>query len=125
MDELGPDGEVDAFVLSRRLGHRIGLASWGGPGAARGDRFERLVAAFDTLDGADSFVHPEAMAAVASSGKSAEYRALDDITEVFGEALDGLPGAETDHPLFARAAANWSGEAGDGGSGPVSPSMSP
>ncbi|MGD0314123.1 MAG: cytochrome [Acidimicrobiales bacterium] len=110
VDELGPEGQVDVFALSRRLGHRIGLASWGGPGAARGDTFERLVEAFDTLDGADSFVHPDAMAAVASSGKSAEYRALDDITEVFGVALDELPGTETEHPLFARVAANWSDE---------------
>ncbi len=39
-DELGPEGEVDLFSLSRRLGHRVGLASWGGPGAAEGERFE-------------------------------------------------------------------------------------
>jgi cytochrome P450 len=109
-DELGAEGQVDAFVLSRRLGHRMGLASWGGPGSAHGQRFERLVAAFDALDGADSFVHPDAMAAVAASGKRAEYRALDDITEAFGTALDDLPGHQAEHPLFARVAAQWGGE---------------
>ncbi len=113
VDELGAEGQVDAFALSRRLGHRMGLASWGGPGSADGQRFERLVAAFDTLDGADSFVHPDAMAAVAESGKQAEYRALEDITEAFGTALDQLPGHQPEHPLFTRVAARWSGESAD------------
>ena len=40
-DELGPEGEVDLFSLSRRLGHRVGLASWGGPGAAEGSASRR------------------------------------------------------------------------------------
>jgi cytochrome P450 len=115
VDELGAEGEVDAFVLSRRLGHRIGLASWGGPGSDGGERFERLVAAFDALDGADSFVHPEAMAALASSGKTVEYEALDDITDALGAAWDDLPGVEMEHPLFARVAARWSGESSDEG----------
>ena len=115
VDELGAEGEVDAFVLSRRLGHRIGLASWGGPGSDGGDRFERLVAAFDALDGADSFVHPDAMAAVASSGKSAEYAALDDITDELGSALRDLPGVEAEHPLFTRVAERWSDESAEKG----------
>ena len=34
-DELGSEGEVDLFSLSRRLGHRVGLASWGAPGTNR------------------------------------------------------------------------------------------
>jgi hypothetical protein len=64
--ELGPRGTVDLFDLTRRLGHRMGLASWAGPGSAQGDTFDRLVAAFDTLDGSDAFVHPDAMAVAAS-----------------------------------------------------------
>ena len=75
-DELGAEGEVDLFALSRRLGHRVGLASWGGPGAAEGERFETLVRAFDQLDGAESFVHPDAMAHVAATGKAEERQAL-------------------------------------------------
>ncbi len=31
---LGDTGELDVFVLARRLGHRIGLASWAGPAGA-------------------------------------------------------------------------------------------
>ena len=34
--ELGSAGSVDLFDLTRRLGHRMGLALWAGPGAALG-----------------------------------------------------------------------------------------
>ena len=108
--ELGTSGEVDVFALTRRIGHRVGLASWGGPGAASGARFEQLVAALDTLDAAESFVHPDAMAAVAASGKAAERRALDVVEELIGEGLAELPGAEAGHPLFDRVAAAWADE---------------
>ncbi|MGH9207610.1 MAG: cytochrome P450, partial [Acidimicrobiales bacterium] len=70
VDELGASGAADVFGLTRRLGHRMGLASWGGPGSAEGASFERLVDAFDVLDGAEAFVHPDAMAAVAVSEKA-------------------------------------------------------
>ena len=76
--ELGPAGSVDVFDLTRRLGHRMGLASWAGPGSAAGAAFERLVAAFDTLDGSEAFVHPDRMAAVAASGKRAERAASEE-----------------------------------------------
>ena len=85
--ELGSDGVVDLFGLTRRLGHRMGLASWAGPGSAEGDPFERLVLAFETLDGSDAFVHPDAMAAVAASGKQAERAALDEVVAVVETAV--------------------------------------
>ncbi|MCW2786133.1 MAG: cytochrome [Marmoricola sp.] len=110
--ELGPQGTVDVFGLTRRLAHRMGLASWAGPGSAEGAPFERLVLAFDTLDGADAFVHPDAMAAVAASGKSAERAALAEITEVIGGAVDHLdsrPDPEG-QALFGRIVAAWDGE---------------
>jgi cytochrome P450 len=107
IDELGTTGEVDVFALTRDIGHRIGLASWGGPGSADGERFERLSRAFDELDGADSFVHPDAMAAVAATGKAAEYEALAVITDEVGGALDELGGVEANHDLFARIAGAW------------------
>ena len=105
--ELGDQGVVDAFELTRRLGHRVGLASWGGPGSATGSRFEALVTAFDTLDGSESFVHPDAMAAVAASGKAAEIDALSVVSEHIGRAVTELPGNEPDHPLFTRLVAAW------------------
>jgi cytochrome P450 len=108
--ELGDAGEVDVFELTRRLGHRVGLASWGGPGSASGERFDRLVGAFDILDGAESFVHPDAMSAIASTGKSAEYEGLNVVIAELSDALGELAGVERDHPLFARVATAWADE---------------
>ncbi|KAA0024710.1 cytochrome P450 [Antrihabitans cavernicola] len=114
--ELGDAGTVDVFALTRRLGHRMGLASWAGPGNDTGDNFERLVLAFDTLDGSDAFVHPDAMAAVAASGKKAERAALADVGEVIGAALELHNGTESNDPddsLFGRIAAAWADEPDD------------
>jgi len=107
VDELGDRGATDVFGLTRRLGHRVGLASWGGPGATTGARFEALVGAFDALDGAEAFVHPDAMAAVAASGKADEVRALAVVADQVGRSVAELPGEEASHPLFARVVAAW------------------
>jgi len=113
VEELGEQGTIDVFDLTRHLGHRVGLASWGGPGAASGTRFEVLAAAFDTLDGSEAFVHPDAMAAVAASGKAAEVAALADIAEQVGRSCGELAGHEAEHPLFTRLAGAWAGEPPD------------
>ncbi len=110
VDELGASGEVEVFALTARLGHRVGLASWGGPGSDRGDRFNRLAEAFGVLDAAESFVHPDAMAAIAASDKRAERSALEVIVELIGEAVDQLPGSESEHELFTRIANRWATE---------------
>ena len=114
-EELGPAGEIEVFDFTRRLGHRTGLASWGGPGAASGIRFARLVDAFDTLDGAESFVHPDSMAAVAASGKAGRARRAGGRRRRDRRALHELPGHEPEHALFSRVAAAWAGEPGDEG----------
>ena len=112
--ELGSDGSVDLFGLTRRLGHRMGLASWAGPGSAEGDAFERLVSAFDILDGSDAFVHPDAMAAVAASDKRAERSALDTVVAVVGQAVHRCDsGAVAANALFGRIVEAWSSEASD------------
>ena len=108
--ELGPEGTTEVFALTRRLGHRVGLASWGGPGSATGARFDRLAEAFDALDGSDAFVHPDAMAAVAAAGQADEIAALEIINDEIGAAFAELPGREDDHPLFARIATAWQNE---------------
>ena len=112
--ELGVSGSVDVFELTRRLGHRMGLASWAGPGSARGEAFERLVRAFDTLDGSDAFVHPDAMAAVAASEKRAERAALDEAAEIIADAVHRRDGdGSGDQTLFDRIVDAWRGELGD------------
>jgi cytochrome P450 len=110
IDELGSSGSVDVFALTRRLGHRMGLASWAGPGSARGEAFERLVRAFDTLDGSDAFVHPDAMAAVAASGKRAERAALDEVADIIADAVHRPDG---DDGLFGRIVDEWRSELED------------
>jgi cytochrome P450 len=110
VDELGPSGTVELFALGRRIGHRVGLASWGGPGAALGDRFDRLVNAFDTLDGSDAFVHPDAMAAVAASGKADERAALEVVVAELGAGARAPAAGPADPTLFGTIVARWSDE---------------
>ena len=111
VDELGSEGEVDLFSLSRRLGHRVGLASWGGPGAAEGERFDSLERAFDQLDGSESFVHPDAMAHVAATDKAEERRALAEVTAQLGLGLQqwrqDRDGDHDRHTLFGRVVGAW------------------
>src|ERR1700741_2473385 len=109
--ELGPAGSVDVFDLMRRLGHRMGLASWAGPGSADGEAFERLVRAFDTLDGSDAFGHPDRMAAVAATNKRAERAALDAVADIVAAAVHRFDtGDKDDQALFGRIVDAWSSE---------------
>jgi cytochrome P450 len=110
--ELGPAGSVDVFDLTRRLGHRMGFASWAGPGSADGEAFERLLRAFDTLDGSDAFVHPDRMAAVAATGKRAERAALDEVADLIAAAVHRFDAGDKDNQaLFGRIVDAWSSEA--------------
>ena len=109
--ELGPAGSADVFDLTRRLGHRMGLASWAGPGSAEGEAFERLVRALDTLDGSDAFVHPDRMAEVAATDKRAERAALDEVAEIVAAAVARLDAGDRDgHALFGRIVDAWASE---------------
>ena len=85
--ELGAAGTIDAFGFARRVGHRLGLACWIGDRAAEPPWFDRLVAELDQLDGADAFVHPARMRAVASADKQAERAALARFEAAVGELL--------------------------------------
>jgi len=84
---LGTEGTFDAFGLARRVGHRLGLACWIGDAAADPPWFDRLVADLDRLDGADAFVHPNRMPAVASSDQQVERAALARFEVAVGELL--------------------------------------
>jgi cytochrome P450 len=111
-DEMGDAGVIDVFAFTRRLGHRMGLAAWAGERPSRDARFDELVAALDELDGSAAFVHPEAMARVAASGKRAELAAMDDIEALVTttiRARDARPPDARPDDLFARTMANWDG----------------
>jgi cytochrome P450 len=103
---LGDEGEFEVFALSRRLGHRIGLSSWAGPAGAAAENLDVLVAAFDALDGSESFVRPDVMATLLASDKKEERAALDTITELIGASVAGF-GDQQAHPLFARIVSAW------------------
>jgi cytochrome P450 len=112
--ELGEQGTVDVFAFSRRLGHRMGLAAWAGesPSLAHDDaaRFDELVTALDQLDGSAAFVHPEAMAAVAETGKRAERAAMARVEELVITTVrdrDAQAPAVRPDDLFARVMAHW------------------
>ncbi|MGO9157248.1 cytochrome P450 [Mycobacterium sp.] len=112
--ELGPAGSADVFDLTRRLGHRMGLASWAGPGSAEGEAFERLVCAFDTLDGSDAFVHPDRMAEVAATNKGAERAALDEVAEIVAAAVRRYEAGDRDgQTLFGRIVDAWTSESSE------------
>jgi cytochrome P450 len=114
--EMGSEGTLDLFDMSRRLGQRVGLASWGGPGSSDEPVLGTLIGAFDILDGADAFVHPDAMAAVAANSKAAEKEALAVVTDLFADAARAVEADSTlaaEHPLFARIVGAWSDGAED------------
>ena len=55
---LGDRGTFEVFDECRRLGHRLGFASWAGIEAASPAYHERLVALFDRIDSSEAFVRP-------------------------------------------------------------------
>lgn len=112
LGQLGDSGELDVFVLARRLGHRLGLRSWGGPAASADRDFDALVTAFDALDGSEAFVRPDVTAALSASDKRTERAALTSITEIIGATVDGFDD-QAGHPLFARVVAAWRDEPND------------
>lgn len=117
--ELGDTGEVELFALTRRLGHRVGLASWGG---LRGDAnryFEPIVNALDRLDSAESFVHPHRAFLSIVTGKRDERRALHELDRLFGQLVSnreprheesGVNNESED--LFDRICQGWSDTSG-------------
>jgi len=113
---LGRTGEIEAFAFTRRLAHRMGLASWGSPLATRPGRLEKLIPAFDALDSSESFVHPSKGFLTWASGKRRERAALAEIEAAYREILgerDATPEAERQEGFFAELCANWEGEPED------------
>jgi cytochrome P450 len=116
MAELGPSGRFEAFAEAKRLGYRLGLASWAGAEAASPRFLPALISAFERLDAADSFVRPLSTAFSQATGKRRERRAMREIEAVFhtilserrasgrrpGDFLDQLEASFGDVPLPAR-----------------------
>ncbi len=118
LEAMGAKGEFEAFAHSRRLAHRMGLASWGGRAATTPDRIERLIRAFDALDSSESFVHPERAFVTWATGKRREKAALAAIESIYAEILKELPplspdGTSGEPGFFDRIRAAWRDSTGD------------
>src|SRR6185295_9332656 len=87
LDELGAAGTFEAFALARRLGHRLGLASWAGREAAAPGTLDRLIPPLDRLDSGDSFVRPAQAFVTALTRKAPERRAMREVEAIIGEIL--------------------------------------
>ena len=74
--ERGDAGTFEVFATMRRLGHRLGLASWIGPEAAAPPWLDRLIPLFDQLDSSDAFVRPARAFKIAATRHAAERRAM-------------------------------------------------
>ncbi len=108
LDELGDRGHFEIFALTRRLGHRIGLASWAGVECASAARLDRLIPLFDRLDAAESFVHPRSAFMTWATRKRRERSALAGIESVIGDVLRerALAGRRPDD-FLDRIASAW------------------
>ena len=85
IEELGAAGRFDVFHEMRRLGHRLGLASWLGCEAVEPAYLDRLIPLLDRLDSADAFVRPGRAFVTLATRYAAERRALRALERVVGE----------------------------------------
>lgn len=79
VEALGPSGTFDLFDECRRIGHRLGLASWAGHEAASPPVIDPLIDALDRLDTSESFVHPLRTAVTLATKKRRERRAMAEV----------------------------------------------
>ncbi|HEV7734554.1 MAG TPA: cytochrome P450 [Candidatus Binatia bacterium] len=118
LDVLGDAGQFEVFAEMRRLGHRLGFASWLGREAAQPRWLDRLIPLFDRIDSADAFVRPSGAFLTAATRFRRERRALAAIEAtvrelwaerqrdgvVTGDFLEQIHAAYADVPPAARHA---------------------
>ena len=85
IEQLGTSGRFEVFAEMRRLGHRLGLASWIGNEAATGRYLDRLIPLFDRLDSAGAFVSPANAFVIAATRHARERRAMHAIEAIVAE----------------------------------------
>ena len=114
LEELGREGSFEVFTYARRLGHRLGLASWAGVECASSKRLNQLIPLFDRLDASESFVHPGRGFATWATGKHRERAAMDAIEKIVAEVLSererkGEPRGD----FLERISSSWADVAGE------------
>lgn len=85
VDELGAAGTFEAFAQARRLGHRLGFASWADVEAASPLYLDRLVPRFDAIDSSEAFVRPAQAFRTWATRRARERRAMHGIERVIAE----------------------------------------
>jgi cytochrome P450 len=101
---LGSSGELEVFAEMRRVAHRLGLMSWGGPELAR--RVDQLAPLLDALDSAEAFVRPVQAFRTAATKRRAERAALAQVEAVVADVL----AAAEPTGFLATIAEAWEGE---------------
>jgi cytochrome P450 len=101
---LGTRGELEVFGAMRRIAHRLGLMSWGGPELAR--RVDELAPLLDALDSAEAFVRPVQAFRTAATKRRAERAALAQVEAVVADVL----AAAEPSGFLATIAEAWEGE---------------
>ena len=100
--DLGEEGSIELFTFTKRLAHRMGLASWGGLNALSSDELDALIVHFEQLDASESFVHPlKAMKATAMR-KRREREAMRAIELLFIQALGTRAGLGDERLVFTH-----------------------
>ena len=85
LTELGPSGRFDIFDECRRLGHRLGFATWAGVEAASPRYLDRLIPMFDRIDSSQAFVRPAQGFVTWATRRARERRAMHGIEAVVAE----------------------------------------
>lgn len=98
IDALGDNGTFDLFDECRRIGHRLGLASWAGSEAASPPAIEPLIDALDRLDTSESFVHPFRTAVTLATKKRRERAAMVEIEVLLAQILTDRRAAPGERP---------------------------
>ena len=86
--ELGPSGRFDVFDECRRLGHRLGFATWAGTEAASPRYLDRLIPLFDRIDSSQAFVRPAQGFVTWATRRARERRAMHGIEALVAEIWD-------------------------------------
>jgi cytochrome P450 len=111
LSALGESGSIELFAFTKRLAHRMGLASWGGMIGVSEEQLDALAAHFEQLDGSESFVHPRRALLAIATRKRRERRAMHAIEAIFADILrerEQSPDVN-DSDLFSRICVSWDG----------------
>ena len=101
---LGSAGTFEVFTEMRRIAHRLGLQSWGGPEMAA--RVEQLMPLLDAMDSAEAFVRPVQAFRTAATKQRREKAAMLEVDRIVAEVL----AAREPEGFLAEIAAAWADE---------------